>query len=517
MSVTRRTALIAAILSPLALLFPAGVWLIATAVLLALTIFDALLVRTPPSGTRSIGVVARGISTPMTVSVQTVAHASWVEIRQPLPPEVTTIGPSTVVAHSSILTKAVLSKVDSLHQKIVPLTRTSEGQEATVVFDIVVARRGRHVLAPVAVRCTGPLGLGRWQHVLGERLPLQVFADVHLARRMARAVRQGLIRSSGQTQRGPLGLGTDFESVREYRADDDVRQINWRSTAQLGKAMSNNLRVEQDRDLIVLIDTGRLSGAPFESATDDWGSGPTSRSGVEGSRFSRVDEDDDLNATRRHRRVALPSWQTATRLDIALDTVAALGLVADEVGDRCGILAYDIDIQREMTAKRRGGVTILSSTYDLVTSYHDSDHERAFQKVSAGRRSMIMVLTDLVDRAAAEPLVGALTLLTRRHDVYVVSPIDPILVPPAPTVESYDGSAIGSVAGSRETGGGANATERLDPAVVASMIEAREKVVADIRATGAEVISARPEQLVAEAVRNYVRARVRPRQKTSAQ
>ena len=57
-----------------------------------------------------------------------------------------------------------------------------------------------------------------------------VYPDLPAARRLALAVRQGRFREQGRLTRGPLGLGTDFESIRDYAPDDDVRQINWRAT-----------------------------------------------------------------------------------------------------------------------------------------------------------------------------------------------------------------------------------------------------------------------------------------------
>src|SRR5437764_1031252 len=81
---------------------------------------------------------------------------------------------------------------------------------------------------------------------------------------LALAVRQGRFRDAGQRSRGPLGLGLEFESVRDYLPDDDIRQVNWRATARLGRPMSNQHRVEQDRDVLCVVDAGRLMGAPLE-------------------------------------------------------------------------------------------------------------------------------------------------------------------------------------------------------------------------------------------------------------
>src|SRR5207237_663997 len=84
--------------------------------------------------------------------------------------------------------------------------------------------------------------------------------------RLVLAVRQGRFRDPGRLTRGPLGLGTDFESIREYLPDDDFRQVNWRATARMGRPMSNQYRVEQDRDVVCMLDAGRLMAARLEDA-----------------------------------------------------------------------------------------------------------------------------------------------------------------------------------------------------------------------------------------------------------
>ena len=64
-------------------------------------------------------------------------------------------------------------------------------------------------------------------------------------------MRQGRFRDAGRRTRGPLGLGTEFESIRDYPPDDDIRQVNWRATERIGRPMSNQYRVEQDRDVML--------------------------------------------------------------------------------------------------------------------------------------------------------------------------------------------------------------------------------------------------------------------------
>ena len=86
------------------------------------------------------------------------------------------------------------------------------------------------MLPPVAVRATGPLGLGALDHRRGRGAEVSVYPDLPAPGGSRSPVRRGRFRDPGARARGPLGLGTEFESVRDYLPDDDVRQINWRAT-----------------------------------------------------------------------------------------------------------------------------------------------------------------------------------------------------------------------------------------------------------------------------------------------
>ena len=191
-------------------------------------------------------------------------------------------------------------------------------------------------------------------------------------------MRQGRLQGEGR-RRGPLGLGTEFESVRDYLPDDDIRHVNWRASARLGKPMSNQFRVERDRDVVCVVDCGRLMAAPAGSGT---------------------------------------------RLDAAVDAAVAVAAVAEELGDRCGTLAFAGELLRALSPRRRGTDAIVRALFDLEPSAIDSDYERAFRWVEGSKRAFVLVLTDVLDEAAAQPLLDALPVLAQRHAVAVATVAD---------------------------------------------------------------------------------------------
>lgn len=381
---------------------------------LATTMVDARATRGPPQGHRDApAVVARGRAGDLHVALSG-PEGSRARVRQAVVPGVT------------------------LHPQ--------EG-EGGLVASLVGTRRGRHTLPPAAVRLHGPLGLASRDHAVGGEQELAVFPDVPAARRLALAVRQGRFREPGSRTRGPLGLGTEFESIREGLPDDDVRFVNWRATARLGRPMINNLRVEQDRDVVCIVDCGRLMTAPMGEGT---------------------------------------------ALDIALDAAAAVGLVADAVGDRCGALAYADEILRRLPPRRAGGEALVRACFDLQPRGVESDPELAFRAVGGLKRALVVVLTDLVDVAAARSLVAAVPVLARRHEVVVAGAPDPALRAAMTKVpEGID--------------------DVLAAAVAVEVDRARAEAVRSVRAAGAQVVEAPPAGLGAACVAAYLRAKARAR------
>lgn len=365
--------------------------------LIAAAAVDALSVREAPRVQRTLPrTLARGRPAPFHLSSTEDARA-----RQPLPPDLHLLGDS-----------------------------------------MLASRRGRHEVPPPAIRRTGPLGLGRWDHHPGDAAEVLVYPDLPAARRLAQAVRQGQLKDPGHRPRGPLGLGTDFEAIRDYVPGDDSRAINWAATQRAGRPMSNTYRVEQEREVLILLDTGRLMAAPLGDAT---------------------------------------------RLDVAVDAAVAVAAVADAVGDRCGVLAFDGAVRRHLPPRRGGGRAVAQAVFDVEPSLEEPDYERAFQTVAGGKRALLVVFCDLVEEAAARPLADAVPVLARRHAVIVASARDAELEQRARGLEPYVAAAA------------------LD------VLAARDRAAALLTRAGAQTVEAEPSALGAACVSAYLRAKARAR------
>lgn len=412
MSPTPRSAVALAVIAISSLVVPLGLVALAALALTLVTVIDAWSVRGSPTVSRALApVLSRGVPVPLQVAVRAPA-ARRVRVRQPAPRELT-------------LTPA---------------------QGETAFESRVLARvRGRHVLPEVGTRAEGRLGLGAFHRRAGGAIETRVYPDLVSARRLALAAREGRLLDSDRRARGPIGLGTDFESVREWLPDDDVRHVNWPATRRLGRPMTNQYRLEQARDIVFLIDAGRLMATPV------------------GDR---------------------------TRLDSALDAVAAVALAADNLGDHCGAVAFDADLRAQLRPRRAGGRAIVQSLFDLQARSVDSDYEQAFRTVTGAKRALVLVCTDLFDEAAARAMIDAVPVLTRRHAVLIATVTDP-------DIEQLIDTPLRDPA------------DVYAAAAAHDLLDSRARAAVLLRRAGARVVQASPESLAPACVQAYLTAKAR--------
>lgn len=460
MSPGPRAAIAVVVVAVAALFVPVPVVVAALLALAGATLADALIVRRAPVVEREVpSVLARGVGAPIQVTVDA-PWAGAVRVRQPLPPDVRWVpagatmdagaGAGEVGAREVGAGEAGAREAGAGRGSRDGTAQGTAAGGRVVLAGLVVAdRRGRHHLGAVAVRTTGPLGLGRWDHRAGGEVELRAFPDLPGAYRLLAVRRQQRWSLDGRA-RGPLGLGTELESVRDYQPDDDVRQINWPATSRLQRPMSNQYRVERDRAVVCVVDAGRLMAAPVGSSG-------------------------------------------ATRLDLALDAVASVAVTAEDQGDRIGAAAFDDrGVSRRLSPRHRGARQVVEALFDLEPVPADSDYELALRTVASEKRCLVIVLTDLVDAAAAQSLVRAVPVLGRRHSLVVASATDPDLAallsqPPVRPLDVYG------------------------QAVALDALAARAEAARHLAGAGAVVVEASPGELPAACVNAYLRLKQRAR------
>jgi len=321
--------------------------------------------------------------------------------------------------------------------------------DATATYDVRPRRRGETAIGRAYVRYQSALGLGeRWAEA-DIAQTIVTYPNLEEARRFSlyliRSRQTELERRSSRM----LGAGRAFESLREYRPGDDVRDICWTATARRGRPVTKRYELERSQTVWLVIDSGRLMRARIGGLS---------------------------------------------KLDHAVNAALAVTQVALNSGDRVGLLAYGRRIVRRLPPGR--GVAHLKHAVEQLARIPEDDAE-ADHLLAAGRlladqkrRSLVIWLTDLAETAMTPEVVrGASRLLARHVLLFVVigEPDLDVLAARAPSTvgEMYETAAAQQVAVRRELllaslrAGGALAVETtaagLAPAVVNGYLDVKQR------------------------------------------
>jgi uncharacterized protein (DUF58 family) len=325
--------------------------------------------------------------------------------------------------------------------------RIPRGATLQAATEIRPARRGRFTLTELVVRVDGPLGLGARQAAVVVPGVLHVYPSFRSKDEAELRIRKARITDVGLRSARGLGGGTEFDRLREYSVDDEFRRVDWAATARAGRAIVREYRAERNQTVLVLLDNGRVMAG-------------------------RVD--------------GVP------RVEHAVDAVMMLTAVATGLGDRCGVVAFDREVRAAVPpgAGRAQLGRVIDALYVLEPVLAESDYAGAFTETLARfrRRTMLVLLTDLVAPAVEEWLIPALPLLLRAHLVVVASVRDPDVARWA-------------------RGGAGDVTGVYRQAAAVSALEARRRTIARLRGLGVTVVDARPGRLAAELADTYLSAK----------
>jgi uncharacterized protein (DUF58 family) len=263
--------------------------------------------------------------------------------------------------------------------------RIPAGGRALVTTALEPTRRGDKSAAAVTVRSVGPLGLAARQ--ASREVPWTVrvlppfLSRRHLPEKLAR-----LRQLDGQHRSLIRGQGSEFDSLREYVVGDDVRSIDWRSSARRSEIVVRTWRPERDRRIVIVLDSGRTSAG---------------------------------------RVAGLP------RLDAAMDAGLLLAALAIQAGDRVDLLAVDRQVRaRVLGASRSEVLPLLTDAMALLEpQLTESDYGLVASTLLtiARRRCLVVLLTDLNSAALELGLLPRIGLLASRYQLLIAASTDPRL------------------------------------------------------------------------------------------
>lgn len=248
------------------------------------------------------------------------------------------------------------------------------GRSRTWGYSLLPTARGRYDFGNTIVRFRAPFGLVWRQLVFQTSTDVKVYPDLREAKKHEIFAHRNRRPEPGLRRMRVRGQGREFESLREFVVGDEIRHVSWAATARRGKVITRQYTVERSQNIVVLLDTGRLMTA----------------------RIGKL-----------------------TKLDHAVNATLSIGYVAAAGGDNIGLVAFARKVVSYLPPRRgRDQINrLMESLYSLEPQMIEPSYKRAFSFFSANchRRSLVVILTDLVDRDASAELLAHTSQLIPRH------------------------------------------------------------------------------------------------------
>ena len=311
-------------------------------------------------------------------------------------------------------------------------------------YDVRPRRRGEHRAGPLVARVLGPWRLAWSQRQILRPEQLRVYPQVRWDGKVGQLLLLAHRRSLGRNPQRFQGLGTELYALREYLPGDPPNKVHWKATARHGRLVSREETWERGGRLIVLLDCARGMSAQ------------------DGER---------------------------SKLDHALAASLALTRIAASRGDRVTLVAFSDRVERSVRVHsgHRSIHAAYGALYDLQARLGEPAFDLAAETAMAleARRSTVVLLTSVVDLAAAELLRSAVLRLERRHRPILINLQDPELV------------ALG-------TGESKSAEDVFAKVSALDILLANRSLGARLRHAGIRVVNSSADRLAIEALEAYL-------------
>ena len=316
------------------------------------------------------------------------------------------------------------------------------GTFAESLYEVTANERGKLRFPCLQVRVLSPLQL--WWH----DLKLPVVSEVKVYPNFAAVAQYALMATDnhlshmGILKKRRRGEGQDFHQLREYRAGDSLRQIDWKASSRMRKPISREYQDERDQEIIFLLDCG-------------------------------------------HRMLAQDD--TLSHFDHTLNAILLLTYVALRQGDAVGLGSFAGQSRWLPAHKGQHNVQhMLDALYDLQPTTHAPDYAQAATEllVRQKKRALVILLTNLRDEDL-DDLLPAVHLLRKRHVVLLAS-----------MREQAIDQALDKAVDNQE--------EALQKAAVQHYLATREATLQRIRALGIRCLDVPPPELSVNLINHYL-------------
>ena len=322
---------------------------------------------------------------------------------------------------------------------------------AELHYGVTPTRRGLYEFGDIFFRWRLQLGLLLRQMRVKTRSAVKVYPNVASLARYELAAMRHRTMEVGLAPAKLRGRGSMFESLRDYVPGDDPADAAWKATARHGRLMTRNFETERSQNILVVLDCGRLM---------------------------------------------LPQVDQLSRLDHAINASLLLSYVAMKQGDYIGLVAFSDRVESYVPPiKGKAALARMNEAlYRLEAVPRESDYERVckFLALRHRKRSLIVILTDVIDKDASSMLLAYTARFARYH------------LPLCVTLRNLQVERMAAA-------GPQDVAECFSKTVALRMLARRADALGRMRQSGVDVLDVDPRQLTPQLLNRYLLLKLRNR------
>jgi len=404
-----------------------------------------------PGLTRAAGIYCLVVLAYAAIDALILPRRNKLEVKRIVPPRISQAVPTRIIleVHNTTRRRLRIQLADAL-----PVGLDAQQARCTGVFDpgargtleyrLVAPKRGRYPLKDLYVRVLPAMGLFYRQFTLALPTKVCVYPNLVNLSKYELLIRRGLLFEQGLARLRRGQQGSQFESLRAYAEGDPLSSVEWKATAKRSALVVKNFEPERNQSVMVALDVGRATA----------------------SEFDRV-----------------------SRLDTFVNATMLLAYAVLRQGDWLSLVAFSDRIETYLPPMRhvKNIEQVAKALHVLQPRLVESDYAGAcrFLGLKNRKRSLICLMTDIIDRHANADILAYMGRFARTHLPLVVTLTDP-------DVHAVAHEPLG------QTG------DPYSKAVALDVLAAREAALKDMRRSGVGVLDVKPSALNPALINRYL-------------
>ena len=322
-------------------------------------------------------------------------------------------------------------------------------EEKTFTYQVRPTERGEYHFGNLNVFVSSPLGfIFRKQQFDNEKMVPNYPSFLQLKKYEFVAFTNRL-KLFGLKKIRRIGHTMEFEQIKEYVTGDDIRNINWKSTAKKNQLMVNQYQDEKSQPVYSIIDKGRVMKMPFNQLS---------------------------------------------LLDYAINATLVISNIVLRKNDKAGMFTFSRKVENRVAAQQRKSHmnVILETLYNIETDFSESDFSRLYVDIkrSLNQRSLLLLYTNFETLDALHRQLPYLQAIAKTHLLVVIffenTELKKIIDQPANTTRLI-----------------------FDKTIAEKFIFEKKLIANELRKHGIQVILTAPENLTIDTINKYLEIKAR--------